>query len=132
MTLLQLAASAQAPCSSTITGLAECPAPAAAAPAEAPARAAPPGAIVSRAAARRTARSAGRLMRRAVRLSDMSVPLLRWREIVDHLCDHSEPSNCAVALRDGMGSKHGCEAFFKDGRRGPVEVQGVSRGPAFL
>src|SRR5436305_724697 len=122
MTLLQLEASAQAPCSSTITGLAECPAPAVAAPTEAPARAPPPGAIASRAAARTTARSAGRLMRRAVRLSDMTVPLLRWREIVDHLCDHSEPPRCAVAEREGMGSEHGCEAFFKDGRRRPVEV----------
>ena len=73
MTLLQLEASAQAPCSSTITGLAGCPPPAVAAPAEAPAGVARPGPIASRAAARTTARSAGRLMRRAVRLSDMSV-----------------------------------------------------------
>jgi hypothetical protein len=27
-----------------------------------------------------------------------------------------------------MGSEHGCEAFFKDGRRGPVEVQGCFPG----
>src|SRR5260370_37305632 len=68
MTLFQLEASAQAPCSSTITGLAGCPPPAAAAPAGA----ARPGTIASRAAATTTAKSARRLMRRAVRLSDMS------------------------------------------------------------
>src|SRR6516165_4679585 len=73
MTLLQPEASAQAPCTSTITGLAGCLPPDAAAPAEAPAGVARPGAIASRAAATTTAKSAGRLMRRAVRLSDMSV-----------------------------------------------------------
>src|SRR5262249_16959092 len=72
MTLLQLEASAQAPCTSTITGLAGCPPPDAAAPAVAAAGVARPGAIASRAAARTAARSAGRLMRPAVRLSDMS------------------------------------------------------------
>src|SRR5215471_9193317 len=73
MTLLQPEASAQAPCTSTITGLAGCPPIDAAAPAVAPAGVARPGAIASRAAASTTARSAGRLMRRAVRLSDMGV-----------------------------------------------------------
>src|SRR5215472_5580364 len=76
MTLLQLEASAQAPCTSTITGVAGCPPPDAAAPVVAPAGVARPGAIASRAAARTTARSAGRLMRRAVRLSDMSASSL--------------------------------------------------------
>src|SRR5215472_6813942 len=76
MTLLQPEASAQAPWTSTITGLAECPPPVAAAPAEARAGVARPGAIASRAAARATARSAGKAMRRVVRLTDMSAPLL--------------------------------------------------------
>src|SRR5262249_7053843 len=70
--LVQLEASAQEPCTSTITGLAGCLAPDAAAAAEAPAGVAWPGAIASRAAASTTARSAGRLMRRARRLGDMS------------------------------------------------------------
>src|SRR5690242_12980960 len=84
MTLFQLEASAQAPCSSTITGLAECPPLDAAALAEAPAGVARQGAIASRAAARTTARSAGRLMRRAVRLNDMSVssPVAEMRNLL--------------------------------------------------
>src|SRR6516164_2821141 len=72
MTLLQLEASAHAPCTSTITGLGGCPPLDAAARAEAPAGVARPGATASRAAATTTANSAGRLRRRAVRLSDMS------------------------------------------------------------
>src|SRR6185312_7134387 len=56
---------------STITGLAGCPP--GAAEAEALAGVARPGAIASKAAARTTASSAGRLMRRAMRLSDMRV-----------------------------------------------------------
>src|SRR5262245_37986077 len=76
MTLFQLEASAQEPCSSTITGLAVCPPPVAAAPAEARAGVARPGTIASRAAARATARSAGKMMRRAVRLSDIGAPLV--------------------------------------------------------
>jgi len=74
MTLLQLEASAQAPCSSTITGLSGPPALTVAVLADAPAGVAP-GAITIKAAARTAAGSAGRPMRRALRLSDMSVPL---------------------------------------------------------
>src|SRR6476659_2403787 len=75
MTLLQLEASAQAPCSSTITGLAGLPALTVAVLADAPAGVAP-GAITIKAAARTAAGSAGRPMRRALRLSDMSVSSL--------------------------------------------------------
>src|SRR5689334_7669752 len=75
MTLLQLEASAHAPCSSTITGLAEPPALTAAVLADALAGAAP-GAIAIRAAARTAAGTAGRPMRRALRLSDMSISSL--------------------------------------------------------
>src|SRR5215831_19746428 len=91
MTLFQLEASAQEPCSSTITGLAECPPPVAAAPVEARAGVARPGAIASRAAARATARSAGKAMRRVVRLNDMSAPLSwEWQ--------HAETPAAGVAI----------------------------------
>src|SRR5215470_10763001 len=70
MTSSQLEASAQAPCSSTITGLGVDPPPAVAVTAEA----AWPGANASRTAARAAAKSAGRPISHVVRLTDMNAP----------------------------------------------------------
>src|SRR5215468_12049288 len=70
MTSSQLEASAQAPCSSTITGLSADPPAAVAVTAEA----AWPGTNASRTAARAAAKSAGRPISHVMRLTDMSAP----------------------------------------------------------
>src|SRR5689334_1530242 len=120
MTLLQLEASAQAPCSSTITGLAESPALTAAVLADALAGAAP-GAIAIRAAARTAAGIAGRPMRRALRLSDMSVSSLGCVLALLKVLAFTGWRPCAPSGVPGS----------RPGRRVPARRPGARRGTAW-